>query len=374
MLVTDKCLFTIDDKNTYAFDEIDPFNGNRLEGHINRRQGSLYGALFIERVNGRDAKQFVFSTPKMNYPFNRDGEWFFPDYDNINIYHKLDGTNILSYVYQDADGKYYLTFKTRLRPILGNSKFGNFFKLWNEILEKYPQIKDVCFDADKYFSFELYGKKNKVYINYPELLDTRLLFVRKNDGAIMIPDGFSDALPIAEKLMRIDENTDLMKAYLDYEQYLQDNLVVTDDGVTGYEGAVWYLCNDDEIVQMKCKPPHIKDIHFKSDKIPKHSIYITIVNALENKDRNSITVDFVKELLLEEFDVHKVEKAEGRIEKMIAQVLFDKEWQEDVLEHYEKLQAEGLSIENNRGDVMRYFAKAFSKCMASKIYSFLVGK
>ena len=78
-------LFEIDEKHTKYFKETDPFNKNKVEGYINRRQGNLYGSLFITKVNGKDAKQFIFSTPKMSYPYNRKGEWEIPDADEIRI-------------------------------------------------------------------------------------------------------------------------------------------------------------------------------------------------------------------------------------------------------------------------------------------------
>ena len=163
----------------------------------------------------------------------------------------------------------------------------------------------------------------------------------------------------------------MIDIYSEFKEYLQTTLVPTPKGMTGIEGAVWYFCKGDVVKQLKCKPQHIQDIHFKSDKIPYHSIYITIINALENQELSELSVDFIKELLLEEFTVTQVENATRRIEKTINQVKWDKEWQQEVLEHYQKLQEKGLDIHEDKGMVMRYFAEHYPKDMCGKIFNFL---
>ena len=89
-------------KAVITFDEVDPYNPqNRLEGFVNRRQGRLYGALWITKVNGKICKQLIYSAPKQHYPFDKDNVWTFPDYSYIELYEKLDGTCIISYQYKD---------------------------------------------------------------------------------------------------------------------------------------------------------------------------------------------------------------------------------------------------------------------------------
>ena len=81
----------------------------------------------------------------------------------------------------------YLTYKTRLRPFLGEGKYGNFFQLWNEMRDKYPKIDDLCWSIGWNFVFELYGKRNKILIDYDIPLDTRLLFMVGTDDGRIIP-------------------------------------------------------------------------------------------------------------------------------------------------------------------------------------------
>ncbi len=117
-MVTPKELFG----NDYSeFTEIDPFNPqNEVFGYISRKSTEYYGALIITKVNGKELlPQLIMGTPKMHYPFDsrEDGtrNYHFPIAKNIEIYEKLDGTNILAYFYSDGEFR-YLTYKTRLRP------------------------------------------------------------------------------------------------------------------------------------------------------------------------------------------------------------------------------------------------------------------
>ena len=154
--------FDITNKNQIIkFEEIDPYNKlNIIKGYVNRRQSKTYGSLYITHVNDKPVEQIIFSSPKMHYPFDKNGKWEFPESNTVELYEKIDGTNVVSFVYKDAQGNQYLSFKTRLRPFLGEGKFGNFKALWDEMLDMYPEILNQCFDQSRNYSFELYGKRN----------------------------------------------------------------------------------------------------------------------------------------------------------------------------------------------------------------------
>jgi hypothetical protein len=81
------------------FREVDSFNNNLLEGYICRQSDHRYGCLLITKVNDEDCQQIIWTTPKLDYPFDKVGNYHFPDCKQIQFYEKLDGTNILSYHY-----------------------------------------------------------------------------------------------------------------------------------------------------------------------------------------------------------------------------------------------------------------------------------
>jgi hypothetical protein len=352
------------------FDEVDPYNQkNTVHGFINRRQGKYYGSIWITEVNGKICPQLIHSAPKQHYPFKKDYDWDFPEYDKIELYEKIDGTCIIAYTYKDSIGRRYLTYKTRLRPFLGSSKFGNFYSMWNEMREKYPMIDKYCNNRKYNLVFELYGKRNKVLIDYPESLHTKLIFgVRRKDGVIIPPSDLKlIGVPILDGWE--EDMTSIEEDYVSWEEYLENELEVDKEEQTmvGKEGLVWYFLNENrEAVQIKCKPKSVKEIHWKGDAIPFESVYTTIINAFENFDEP--TYDDVVSLLLEEYTEGKISKSRVRIEKILSKVIFDKKYQHKLAEDYNKL---GVNINEDKATVMRWFGKNYPKKEAKRIYNLL---
>lgn len=367
-----ECPFDLKNKRQIIeFNEIDPFNPkNTVKGFINRRQGHLYGSLWITHVNGKKCKQLIYSAPKQGYPFNKQKkEWIFPNYDEVELYEKLDGTCIISYTYFNADGKMFLTYKTRLRPFLGTGKYGNFYSLWNEMRDKYPDIDKLCLDEYHNYVFELYGKRNKILIDYDTPLDTKLIFIINSfNGDIYPPNqfGFDENVP---KNIGWKENiTNDIEDYLKWQERLENSLDIDEENqiMKGKEGLVIYYLKDGHAVQMKCKPPSVLKYHWAGDAIPYESIYTTVINVFENFDEPSY--DDVVELLREEFDEDKIDKSKIRIKKILDRVLFDRKFAARLHEDYMKI---GANINEDKTTVMRWFGKNYPKSEAKRIYRLL---
>jgi len=375
-----ECPFDLEnDKAVEKFTATDLYNPqNQLKGYINKRQGHLYGSLWITHVNGIEVPQLIYSAPKQHYPFDKDKNWVFPECDYVDLYEKLDGTACISYTYKDSKGFVYLTFKTRLRPFLGSGKYGNFFELWNEMLKKYPKIEDYVFDEHHNCVFELYGKRNKILVEYDELLDTKLIFtINALNGQIYPPNASKqegiDTIPVLDcKGMLIgwhDYNLEGKKEqYIKIQGELELGLKIDDESkiIKGEEGQVWYFMKTESgAFQIKNKPPSILKYHWGGDAIAYESIYTTVVNAFENFDNP--VYENIAELLKEEFDDSKIEKSRVRIEKTLAKVFFEKKSTYEIMEYYKSL---GVSILDDKGIVMRNLAKKFPKqvcCMAFPI-------
>lgn len=365
------CPFDLtNEKVIIPFNEQDPYNPqNTLKGFINKRQGQLYGSLWITHVNDKKCEQFVQSTPKIDYPFDRNNKWKTYNYDKIELYDKLDGTCIISYTYKDAKGNLFLTYKTRLRPFLGQNKFGNFYSLWNEMLEKYPDIEELCFDRYINYAFELYGKRNKILIQYDTPLDTKLIFAIF-DGNIYAPNGLTYDLNVPKnKGYEYITESDIQVWYKKWQDFLEYNLQVDEENeiIKGTEGIVIYFIKDGKAKQIKCKPPTILKYHWGHGGIPTSSIYTTVFNAFENYDVP--TYDDVVELLQEEYDMDRIEKSKVRIQNTLAQVLFDKNLQYSVIDDYKK---QGFDINKDKATCMRWFGKHYSKHLSKKIYNLLI--
>jgi len=363
-------------KQVIKFEEVDPYNPeNTVKGYVNRRQGQLYGALYITHINGKRRYQLIYSAPKQHYPFDKsikeEKVFKFPEYDSIELYEKLDGTCIISYRYTDGKDWFY-TYKTRLRPFLGTSKYGNFFQLWNEILDKYPIIdKEHRETGDYNYIYELYGKRNKILIDYDIPLDTRLIFIVTPSGNIMSPDSTEGVkVPKLESTLQniplIDDKLD--KSYLDYQTLLETNLQIDEENqiMKGKEGLVWYFIKDEYAVQIKCKPPSVLKYHWSGDAIAYESIYTTIHNAFENFDEPSY--EDIVSLLQEEFTEDKIEKSRARIEKVLGKILFDKKFLARLEIDYKE---QGFNINEDKVTCMRWFGKNYPKAAAKRIYQLL---
>ena len=88
-----------------AFAVVDPFHdGLPLEGFLCHKTDYRYGAVVITRVGEDPCPQLIHATPKLRYPFDRDGRFRFPPIARAHVYEKLDGTNVLAYRYRDAAG------------------------------------------------------------------------------------------------------------------------------------------------------------------------------------------------------------------------------------------------------------------------------
>lgn len=364
--------------NDYSeFSEIDPFNPqNIVSGFISRKSTEYYGALIITNINGRElSPQLIMGTPKIHYPFDsrEDGtrNYHFPIAKSIEIYEKLDGTNILAYFYSDGDNR-YLTFKTRLRPFLSSSKFGDFYNMWREIASNYfVEIEREMDRSECNLSFELYGGRNIHLIAYPNPLAIALLFGVTNTGRILSPEQLKKPnLPTVKRLKVIDK--DFVGNYELLRKELQAGLKQGDEGCySGIEGTVWYMhLPDGRCTQMKCKPETVEAIHFSAGAggLSKNIILATCWNGFENAE--VITVELIKQLLLEEFDSLVIEAHYYLIEKCVDFVNKEAEFRNKVASEYK---ATGMNILLNKRDVMRQLSEKFPKDKIKKVYSIIIG-
>ena len=369
-----ECPFDISNKKQVStFDEIDPYNPqNKVRGYINRRQGSLYGALYITHVNDKECEQIIYSAPKQHYPFDKNIKdekvYRFPEFYTIQLYEKIDGTCIISYVYKNDKGEPFLTFKTRLRPFLGKSEYGNFFELWNEMIEKYPDIINLCYNENINYVFELYGKRNKILIDYDVPLDTKVIFVINSyNGDIYTNNdfGFEEKVPVN---IGWDEDVSTEEKYLEWQDRLENSLEIDEENkiMKGKEGLVIYYIKQGVATQIKCKPPSVLKYHWSGDAIAYESIYTTVYNAFENYDEP--TYDNVVELLLEEFEQGKIDKSRVRIKKILGRILFDKKYQFKLAKDYKE---QGFDINKDKVTCMRWFGKNYPKSEAKRIFKLL---
>lgn len=367
-------LFGVKEDELIPFEVEDPFNKpNILKGYLCRRSDHRYGSLIITHINGKENEQIILGTPKQHYPFGRDGEFFFKRLKakHIRVWEKLDGTNVLAYSYWIGldPANVFQTYKLRLCPVLRESRFGNFLGMWEEMLEKYPEIKNVCWRNGCNVSFELYGSRNYHTIKYKTPLDTAILFGIEGD-AILDPSEL-DALniPTAPFYGEISTRKNLKKTYNQIREKTEKKLQKDSEGIlSGEEGYVWYLTDTDGVTsQYKCKPETIEQIHWSAGGIGRNIIRATAQNVLETEEE--ITYEDVVKLLQEEFTEQQINTSAPRIRKVVKEL---REWyslQERVIKLYKNI---GVSIDEDKTAVMRELSEHFPKQSMKKVYTAII--
>lgn len=353
--------------NAYTeFECEDPFNANIVKGYISRLSTDLYGALLIESVNGKSCPQLIRCTPKMHYPFDKQGTYHFPKAIRIERYEKLDGTNIFSFVYKNSSGQKFVSHKTRLMPFIGDSKFGPFRSMLKDIFSEKPELEDLPNAIGYNISYELWGARNPHLIKYKEPLKLSILFGRKNNK-VLPPSEFSHDHDAAPFLGNIDDQ--IITSYKEAQSHLESSLSQDQEGYyVGTEGEIWYLQDETgEWNLFKCKPETIEAIHWASGGIGKNQIAATCENALESWDIP--TVENVEILLLEEFTPQEVEKVKYRIKDILVTVIEKHLFIERVLRAYNSL---GINILEDKQTVMRILSQKFARREMQYVYGVIM--
>ena len=369
-------LLGVDPKFLQPFDTTDPFNPElRLEGFLCQRPDHRYGALALLSVGGELVPQVIFATPKLHYPFGKDGSFHFPPIRRAMIYEKLDGTNVLAYRYRDAAGQRRLTYKLRLAPVLRNSKWGAFLDYWRELLSQHPDIARLAELNDCHVSFEMYGARNAHLIAYDVELAPAVLFgVRPADAGIIAPFQLQTlGVPIAPVLAELDGTEDSVARYGALRAEMESrNRPAEDEKLSGTEGAVWYVTEPNgRVTFWKCKPESVEAIHWATG-INKVAVVATCWNALETSD--ALSYDVLLPLLLEEYQPDEIERFRPHIETAIAEVNREFNFRQRVWAAYAELKATGLSLRADKGSVMRALSQQFRRDEMKRVFSALARK
>jgi hypothetical protein len=364
------------------FDETDPFNSIRVKGYISRQRDSRYGALVIYYADGNIDAHVVWGTPKFAYPFDRTGRISFPDVRSIEVYEKIDGTNILGFTYPVRGSQPAVSYKTRLRPFVGNSAAGRFLSLWSDVLSSYPAISALVANAGGSVGFELYGARNEHLIRYDVPLDTRVLYRVRPGGHLEPPSEFDTYnIPSARRVinLRLEARAsppDLVSLYQQHKADLSSLLRRTDEGVyIGLEGYMWYaeLAGGGRWQAFKCKPNEIEAIHFAARGINKNDILHAAWRVVEDStdlDDSSLIRDTAR-MLEEDWSEAEVSKVRSLIPDVLSELKDELRFRADCIEAYRKLQARGLSIKTHKPEVLRHLSSLFPAHLMRKVYSLL---
>lgn len=367
-LDTARELLGLEEKWLQPFDVRDPFHDVDLRGFLSQKPDHRYGALAITHVGGEPAPQRILATPKLHYPFDRDGRFHFPPIRKIEIYEKLDGTNVLAYRYRDARGLERTGFKLRLFPALRNSRWGPFLDFWREILERYPAIPDLPVRNGCSISLELYGSRNAHLVIYDAPLECALLFGVGREGECRPPSELeTGGVPIPRHYGTLEAGRDPVAEYGRIRAEMERGIEkLEDEKLRGCEGTVWYVTPaQGPRVLFKCKPESVEAVHWAGG-INKPAVEATCWNLLETQD--TLTFDLLLPLLLEEYTPEEIDRFRPFIDEVLRDVNGQLAFRNRVLAEYAVL---GLSIDSDKAGVMRALSSRFARNEMKKVYSMI---
>ncbi len=363
-------LLDIEEKWLQPFAVDDPMNaGVSLTGFLSTKSDHRYGALAITHVNDEPAPQAIHATPKLHYPFGRDGRFHFPPIKSLAIYEKLDGTNICAYRYNDAAGEFRTTYKLRLYPVLRNSKWGPFLDMWRELLECHPAIAEVATANQCSVSFELFGARNAHLVVYEKPLACALLFGVTEEGRPVPPNRLDCLeLPQARLWGELKAGQDPVAEYGRIRERMEAEIRELEDGkLSGVEGTVWYVTDPaGKVYLFKCKPESVEAVHWAAG-INKTAVTATCWNLLESSDR--LDYQALLPLLREEYTDEEITAFSQHIENCIAEVNAALVFRERVLSWYEKI---AISVHEDKGGCMRALAAHFDRKEMKRVYTVLI--
>ncbi len=366
----------VDEEDLNYFADVDPFNdGNELEGALCRVEDHRYGALYLRRVNGKYKPQVVFCTPKIGYPFSPspDGArvYRFPPVTKVAFYEKIDGTNILAYRYTDGR-KTFVTYKTRLQPLLKASRWGDWGALWRMMLQKHPDIPTLPERNKAAVSFELYGSMNPHLVAYDVTLDVKVLFGVTDKGEI-VPVSALDTGSVAPAKFEaeVHNQAELRATYERLREKMTAlNRAHAHTGKFVTEGMVLYCHTlEGKVIPYKLKPEEIEEIHWAAGQgISKSIVQQACWKALENG--YDLNVDSVRRILEEDWEARQVDVviAAGFVNEVIADIERHIAFKAEVLERYRAL---GVSLRENKSAVMRALSPHFNKSDMQKVYAII---
>ena len=353
----------------------DPYNKeNTVEGTI-YRHNSEYGNIRIEKVNGIPCPQYIRCTPKFYYPGGVSSprsyqRGKFPGFKKINIYDKIDGTNILMFRYKNADGKDFISYKTRLVPFLQKAGFKDWIAMWNKMIERYgDEIKKLESDRRYHFSFELYGALNIILIPYTVPLETCLIFaIDPATGAVIDPETFG--FKTSNLIETIDDKTNPDERY----KQLEDDLEKKFNETRSVEGVVMYVHKDDGTnIAWKCKPPSVLSAQAEENAkfIGFDDVYTTAMNAMESCGSIDGLEKETYELLAESYEEIFIEFSKETIDKAIAKAKADVLFQKQVMDKFNelKLSWKGVDDRSAVATIMRAMMQHFDKKKSAQVFT-----
>lgn len=388
-------------------------DGHKVKALICRKPNRYLGSLLILEVDGEPTEQFIQGMPKIHYLDNYHMLKTHGIGGYMDVYEKLDGTNICLYGLKDHNGK--------LIEVVPKSR--NMGTLDKEFYEKYVQC-----DTKR---FEDFIKKQPNYILYLELYGMGNLHMIKHTDTYLdlkylgAYDGKEfrkwHSSPFPEKrpnvLFRIHDIENIAedeKLYVNPEglehiyrghivahgckclnmeqcvDYIKDMLEKLNqnyqkaNGKVAVEGAVINGVNmDDEFTYIKVKPDTIEMAHKSENGIPRQYIMKEIMKYLDEyrstakeiwETNPDEVMDYINRNLAESFEQPFIDKSQTKIKRLFEDKVTPQPISEEIINIGDKLLND--YPDKSVTDLMRIFGQNYPdfKKSGGKLYRYLEDK
>ncbi|MFH1547633.1 MAG: hypothetical protein ABIC57_04045, partial [bacterium] len=216
-------------------------------------------------------------------------------------------------------------------------------------------------------SFELFGSRNPITIQYDFPLEVNLLFAVDRLAPIVIPPSKlhlheDTKLPKKYSFVQGDDTT-LTDIYNDFRAKSSEK---NKDALLT-EGLVMYANTGDPSWRMfKCKPEEIEKIHWTATGvIPKNSLFTTGMNTFESFDNPNLE-NFL-ELLKEEYPQELLTKNTFKIQKVWGEVCVRIDFIKSVNTVWKLAIDNGFDVTKDKRETMRFVSQHFHKSIMSKV-------
>ncbi len=353
--------------------------GIGFSGYICRQESEKLGMLAITELAGQPRLEFVYAMPKIHYPYIKDREGrpqvtisVPQNIVDARFTKKLDGTAIIFYPLTDTNGEILeILPRTRLLPILAQSRWGDWNKLLNEVLPDRSQVELAIRTQRVVLVFELWGYRNPHMITY----ETPLALTLHTAVRHKKPMSFRLLSDLAQRhgftvidtvLSAKPDAAGLAEAYRRLQAEMEARNQTAGEGKFLEEGAILVLSTAETAMYYKCKPPTIEEIHWAQGAgIGRTNIDHTLFKMLENGyDFVTGSVEDLKSELLSDFEPTEIEIADELIGRVYTEFILEQQqraWLRQLVD------SSGLDV-HDLPNLMRYLSQHYPKRQMSWVY------
>lgn len=353
--------------------------GIDFSGYLCRQESDKLGMLAITELAGQPRLEFIYAMPKIHYPYlkDRDGRPQVTISVPQNIVDarftkKLDGTAIIFYPLTDAKGEIVeILPRTRLQPILAQSRWGDWNKLLAEVLPDRKPVEQAIRTQRVTLVFELWGYRNPHMITYETplalTLHTAVRHKKPMSFRLLTDLAQRHGFTVAESLLVAKPDAaGLAEAYRRLQAEMEARNQTAGEGKFLEEGAILVLSTAETAVYYKCKPPTIEEIHWAQGAgIGRTNIDHTLFKMLENGyDFLTGSVEDLKSELESDFEPTEIEYADELIQRVYTEFILEQQqraWLRQLVD------SSGVDV-HDLPNLMRYLSQHYAKRQMSWVY------